>query len=207
MKTVSEKAWLAAVGLIVLYSVYPNGVVLAETVAIEGLSPLGPLSASGVTPVVNEKRLEIQLPAQEAIRIDGWPAFLPQHFAAQQLEAVRTLRPSGPADRVAFTRMEETRPWLLVGSGAIPSSELVDGWSLQFDGTSWALSNGQEEKHLRTANKPARPTIVAHGQERWCVYLLSAELPIVQAGVARESEPRATWAAVRLSSGKRHDAE
>lgn len=207
MKTVSEKVWLAAVGLIVLYSVYPNGVVLAETVAIEGLSPLGPLSASGITPVVSEKRLEVQLPVQAAIRIDSWPAFLPQHFAAQKMEASRMLHPSGPADRVAFTRMDETRPWLLVGTGAIPSSELVDGWRLQFDGMNWALSNGQEEKPLRTTNKPARPTIVAHGQERWCVYLLSADLPKVQTGVATEAEPRAAWAAVRLSSGKRHDGE
>lgn len=207
MKTVSEKAWLAAVGLIVLYSIYPNGVVLAENVTIDGLGPLGPVSASGITPTVNGRRLEIPLPQQPAISIEGWPAFLPQQFAPQKLEASRMLRPSGPADRLAFTRMPEERPWLLVGTGALPSSELFDGWQLQYDGKEWSLSRGEEQKHLRTANKPARPTIVAHGKERWCVYLLSYDEPKSQPGIANEKETRAAWAAVRLSSGKRYCAE
>lgn len=207
MKTVSEKVWLAAVGLIVLYSVYPNGVVLAETVVIDGVNPAAPVTADGVTPVVSEKRLEVSLHDQETIRIESWPAFLPQQFAPQKMEATRMLHPSGPADRVAFTRMEESRPWLLVGTGAIPSSELLEGWQLQFDGLEWSLAKGKDEKHLRTANKPARPTIVTHGQERWCVYLLSAEVPKSQPGMAMETEPRAAWAAIRLSSGKRHGAD
>lgn len=207
MNTVSEKVWLAAVGLIVLYSIYPNGVVLAEDVVIDGIEPLGTTSADGVTPKVADKRMEIPLPQQPAISIEGWPAFLPQQFAPQKVEASRMLRPSGPADRLAFTRMAEERPWLLVGTGALPSSELLEGWHLQFDGAEWSLSNGEEQKHLRTANKPARPTIIAHGKERWCVYLLSYEVPASQAGMASEKETRAAWAAVRLSSGKRHCAE
>lgn len=202
MKTVSEKVWLAAVGLIVLYSVYPNGVVLAETVTIDGVKPLEPTSADRVTPTVSGKRLEARVSEGAAITIEGWPAFLPQQFAPQKVDASRMLRPSGPSDRVAFTRMEESRPWLLVGTGAIPSTELVEGWRLQFDGLNWSLSDGKEEKHLRTTNKPARPTIVPHGQERWCVYLLSADVPKTQPGVAVEGEVRAAWAAVRLSSGK-----
>lgn len=206
MKTVSEKVWLAAVGLIVLYSVYPNGVVLAETVSIDGLDPTGPVRAEGMTPVASEKRLEILLPGQDAIRIESWPAFLPQQFAPQKLEATRMVHPSGPLDRVSFTRMEESRPWLLVGTGAIPSTELIEGWRLQFDGLEWALSNGKDKKHLRAANKPARPAIVPHGAERWCVYLLSADVPKAESGVAMEAEPRAAWAAVRLSSGKGHGA-
>lgn len=207
MKTVSEKVWLAAVGLIVLYSVYPNGVVLAETVAIEGLDPLGPVTADAVTPVVSEKKLEVSVQGRDAIRIESWPAFLPQKFMPQKLEATRMLRPSGPADRVAFTRLEESRPWLLVGTGAIPSAELIEGWRLKFDGLEWTLSNGKEEKPLRAANKPARPTIVAFGKERWCVYLLSADVPKSAPGTAMEGEPRAAWAAVRLSSGKGHGAD
>jgi hypothetical protein len=207
MKTVSEKAWLAAVGLIVLYSMYPNGVVIAENVVVDGLGPLGPVSASGVAPMVNGKRLEIPVPGHSAISIAGWPAFMPQQFVPQKVEASRMLRPSGPSDRFAFTRMAEDRPWLLVGTGALPASELFDGWHLQFDGKEWALSNGEQEKHLRTANKPARPTIVAHGKERWCVYLLSYDAPESQEGIAGEKETRAAWAAVRLSSGKRHCAE
>lgn len=202
MKTVSEKVWLAAVGLIVLYSVYPNGVVLAETVAIDGLNPLEPASAERVTPTVNGKRLEVRISEGATVSIESWPAFLPQQFAPQKMNASRMLRPSGPSDRVAFTRMEESRPWLLVGTGALPSTELVEGWRLQFDGLDWSLSDGKEEKHLRAANKPARPTIVPHGQERWSVYLLSADLPKTQPGKPVEGEVRAAWAAVRLSSGK-----
>jgi hypothetical protein len=202
MKTVSEKVWLAAVGLIVLYSVYPNGVVLAENVVIDGLDPSTPLSGHGVTPVVTGKRLDIGIPGKTSLSVASWPAFLPQQFAQQKVEASRLLRPSGPADRIVFTRMEDVRPWLMVGTGAIPSTELVEGWRLKFDGDNWSLSNGKEEKRLRTANKPARPTLVAHGQERWCVYLLSYEVPATQAGIASEGETRATWAAVRLSSGK-----
>lgn len=202
MKTVSEKVWLAAVGLIVLYSVYPNGVVLAETVSIDGLNPLGPTTAGRVTPNVEGKRLQVRISEEATVTIDGWPAFLPQQFTPQKLNASRMLRPSGPSDRVAFTRPEESRPWLLVGTGAIPSTELVEDWRLQFDGLNWALSDGKEEKHLRTANKPARPTIVPRGEERWCVYLLSADVPKTQPGVAVEGEVRASWAAVRLSSGK-----
>jgi hypothetical protein len=207
MNTVSEKVWLAAVGLIVLYSIYPNGAVLAENVVVDGIGPVGPVSATSVTPTVNGRRLEIPVPQQSSISIEGWPAFLPQQFAPQTVEASRMLRPSGPADKIAFTRMAEERPWLRIGTGALPSSELFDGWHLQFDGKEWSLSNGDQEKHLRTANKPARPTIVAHGKERWCVYLLSYDTPKSQAGIAKEGEVRAAWAAVRLSSGKRHCTE
>ncbi len=207
MKTVSEKVWLAAVGLIVLYSVYPTGVEISEKVTVDGLDPLSPASGNGIIPTVSGKRMEILLPGQAELHIDGWPAFLPQEFAPQKLEAVRLLRPSGPADRLAFTRMAEQRPWLLVGTGALPASELFDGWHLQFNGKDWSLSNGQDEKHLRTTNKPARPTLVAHGKERWCVYLLSAELPAPQAGISPEGEVHAAWAAVRLSSGQRQHAE
>ena len=207
MKTVSEKVWLTAVGLIVLYSVYPNGVVLAENVVVDGLSPVSPLTGEGITPVVSGRQMQFQIPQHAPVSIEGWPAFLPQEFTPQKVQASRMLRPSGPADRIALTRMTEERPWLLVGTGAIPSSELVDGWQLKFNGEEWSLSNGSEEKHLRTANKPARPTIVAHGKERWCVYLLATELPESQPGLASEGEVRAAWAAVRLSSGKRHGEE
>lgn len=207
MKTVSEKVWLAAVGLIVLYSVHPNGVVLAETVVVDGLDPLSPVSGDGIIPVVSGRRLSIPLQNRPEIGVEGWPAFLPQQFAPQKVEASRQLHPSGPADRLAFTRMTERRPWLLVGTGALPGRELFDGWQLQFNGKEWSLSNGKEDKHLRTANKPARPTIVAHGEERWCVYLLSTELPAPQPGLATEGEVRAAWAAVRLSSGKRHGSD
>ena len=207
MKTVSEKVWLAAVGLIVLYSVYPNGVVSAEKISIDGLDPLSPRSGDEVTPTVSGKRLEISLPDQPPIRVEGWPAFLPQEFAAQKVEASRLIHPSGPADLIAFTRMTEQRPWLLAGTGSTPASKLVGDWKLQFTGKEWSLSNGEEEKPLRTVNKPARPTIVAHGKERWCVYLLSFDLLAAQSGQAPEGEARASWAAVRLSSGKRHDAE
>lgn len=207
MKTVSETAWLTAVGLIVLYSIYPNGVVIAENVVVDGLGPVGPVAASGVTPTVSGRRLEIPVPQHATISIEGWPAFMPQQFVAQKVEANRVLRPSGPSDKFSFTRMAEERPWLLVGTGALPASELFDGWHLQFDGKEWALSNGEQEKHLRTANKPARPTIVAHGKERWCVYLLSYDVPESHAGIASEKEARAAWAAVRLSSGKRHGSE
>src|SRR5690606_37430406 len=76
MKTVSEKVWLAAVGLIVLYSVYPNGVVSAEKISMDGLDPLSPRSGDGVTPTVSGKRVEIPLPDQPPVCIEGWPAFL-----------------------------------------------------------------------------------------------------------------------------------
>ena len=207
MKTVSETVWLAAVGLIVLYTVYPSGVVLADNVVIDGLGPLAPIAATGITPVVKDKRLEFYPPHQQGISIDGWPAFLPQEFAPQKVEASRQLRPSGPADRISFTRMSEERPWLVVGTGATKASELIEGWRLQLEGENWSASNGEQEKPLRKANKPARPAILAHGQERWCVYLLSEEVPQPQPGIATESEARITWAAVRLSSGKRHCAE
>lgn len=208
MKTIPEKVWLAAVGLIVLYSVYPNGVVSTETVSIDGLEPDSPLSADGVMPTVSDRRVDIPMPGQAAIRIEGWPAFLPQTFAPQKVQASRRLAAGGPVDRIALTRIPEQRPWLLVGAGATPGSELFDGWQLQFTGKEWSLSNGKEDKHLRTANKPARPTIVAHGKERWCVYLLATEAAACQqAEQAGDTAVRAAWAAIRLSSGKRHETE
>jgi len=168
----------------------------AQPLRIDGISPLVPLAVADVTPVVVAHRLEIRLQDGRLLSVAPWPAFLPQRFAAQAIDANRKMHPAGPADRISFIRSPARQPWLAVGTGARQGSVLVGGWHLQHAGNGWAISDGRRS----TAWTRAMPARVAAGGNRWCLYLLDAGTPRRQAGVATEGEAQISWAAQRLGA-------
>jgi hypothetical protein len=157
---------------------------------------LAPLAAADVTPVVVAHRLEIRLQDERLLSVAPWPAFLPQRFAAQTIEASRKMHPAGPEDRMAFIHSPARQPWLVVGNGARQASVLVGAWRLQRIDNGWAIFDGRRSKSWTRA-APAR---VAVGANHWCLYLLDAGTPRRQTGVATEGEAQITWAALRLRS-------
>lgn len=168
----------------------------AQPLRIDGISPLTPLSAVDVMPVVVAHRLEIRLPDGRLLSVAPWPAFLPQRFAAQTIEASRKMHPAGPEDRVSFIHGPARQPWLAIGNGARQGSALIGAWHLQHIGNGWAISDGSRSKSW-TRTAPARAAV---GGNRWCLYLLDVGTPRRQAGVATEGEAQITWAAQRLGA-------
>lgn len=168
----------------------------AQPLRIDGISPLAPLAAADVTPAVVAHRLEIRLQDGRLLSVAPWPAFLPQRFVAQTIEANRKMHPAGPADRVSFIRNPARQPWLAVGNGTRQGSVLVGGWHLQHPGNGWAISDGHRSKTWTRA----APVRVAAGGNRWCLYLLDAGTPRRQAGVAIEGEAQISWAAQQLGT-------
>lgn len=183
---------LVAAGLALL--AFPA--VHAQPLRIDGISPLAPLAAADVTPAVVAHRLEIRLQDGRLLSVTPWPAFLPQRFVSQTVEASRKMHPAGPEDRMSFIHSPARQPWLAVGNGARQASLLVGAWRLQRAGNGWAISDGSHSK----AWTHAAPARIAVGGNHWCLYLLDAGTPRRQAGVATEGEARITWAAQRLPS-------
>jgi hypothetical protein len=186
---------LAAAGMAVLACAAAH----AQPLRIDGIGPLAPLAAADVTPVVVAHRLEIGLQDGRSLSVAPWPAFLPQHFGAQTIEASRRMSPAGPADRVSFIRSPARQPWLAVGNGARQGSALIGAWHLERAGSGWAISDGSRSKSWTHA-APAR---VATSGNHWCLYLLDAGTPRRQEGVATEGEARIAWAAQRLGAHQR----
>jgi hypothetical protein len=168
----------------------------AQPLRIDGISPLAPLTAADATPVVVAHRLEIRLQDGWLLSVAPWPAFLPQRFASQTIEASRKMHPAGPEDRMSFIRSPARQPWLVVGNGARQASVLVGAWHLQRAGNGWTVSDGSRSK----AWTRAAPARVMVGGNHWCLYLLDAGTPRRQAGVATEGEAQITWAALRLGA-------
>jgi hypothetical protein len=171
----------------------------AQPLRIDGISPLAPLAAADVTPVVVAHRLEIRLQDERLLSVAPWPAFLPQRFAAQTIEASRKMHPAGPADRVTFIHSPARQPWLAVGNGARQGTVLIGAWHLQHAGNGWAISDGSRSKSWTRA----APVRMAVGGNHWCLYLLDAGMPRRQAGVATEGEAQIAWAAQRLGAQQR----
>ena len=172
------------------------GIAHAQPLRIDGIGVLEPLSAVDVTPQVVAHRLEIRLQDGRQLSVAPWPAFLPQRFSAQKMEASRKIFPTGPSDRVSFIRSPARQPWLVVGNGARHGAALVGPWKLQRTGDHWAVSDVRHDETWRLAV----PLSVATGRDRWCLYLLDAGMPRRQPGIASEGEARVAWAAQRLDA-------
>jgi len=169
----------------------------AQALRIDGLNPLEPQLAVDVMPTVTAHRMEIRL-RDRLLSVAPWPSFLPQRFGRQKIEASRRLLPAGPSDRLSFTRPAERRPWLIVGQGARDGTVLAGAWRLQRAGDGWAIAEGGNVQ----AWHAAAPLSVPVDGARWCLYLLDADQPTLQKGVAAEREPQAAWAAQRLDANR-----
>jgi hypothetical protein len=192
----TRRGYLLACSLTAVAFAAGAGIAHAQPLRIDGIGALEPLSAVDVTPQVVAHRLEIRLQDDRLLSVAPWPAFLPQRFTAQKLEASRKVFPTGPADRVAFIRSPARQPWLVVGNGARDGAALVGAWKLQRSDDDWAVSDGRHHETWRVA----MPLSVAAGHDRWCLYLLDAGTLRRQPGIASEGEPRVAWAAQRLDA-------
>jgi len=175
----------------------------AQALQIDGLNPLQPLSATLTGATVRDGRLELKLADGRTLGVGDWPAFLPQRFGPQQVEASRRLRPAGPSDQLSLTRAGDSQPWLIVASGARRGATLVGAWQLQLNGRLWSISDGAAEKALGVDPRQAAPVQVAVDKQRWCLYLLQTQLPKARAGVAAEDEPQISWAGWRLEGNRK----
>src|SRR5438445_331497 len=173
----------------------------AGATRIDGLSALEPVSAVTTAATVTGDRLDLALSGNRKLSIAPWPRFLPQRLGKQQLDASRQMLPAGPSDQLSFTRIGETQPWFMVGTGARRSAKLVGAWELQLTDRQWSLSDGNKEKMLGAHDAPAK---IAVGRQYWCVYLLEARMPQAQPGIAMEEEPQIAWAALKLNRRQQH---
>jgi hypothetical protein len=175
----------------------------AQALQIEGLNPLEPLSAALAGAAAHDGQLELKLADGRTLGVGDWPAFLPQRFGPQQVDASRRLRPAGPSDQLSFSRAGESGPWLIVGSGARRGATLVGAWQLQLNGHLWSISDGATEKALGVDPRQAAPVQVMVENQRWCLYLLQTQLPKTRAGVVAEDEPQISWAGWRLEGNRK----
>lgn len=175
----------------------------AVAASIDGLS-LEPIAAHAVTPAVNNRRLEINMPENEKLTVSPWPRFLPQHFSRQEIAGTREMAPAGPIDRLSFTRTTETKPWLIIANGARPASPLIGAWRLQLSGLQWSASNGASERVLGQGEDDAVPIMLNVDHRRWCIYLLESRMPAPShPGIASEEEPQIMWAAWQIGRSKK----
>jgi len=174
----------------------------APALQITGADPLQPRTVSIAGASAHDGRLQLRPDDGRALTVDGWPAFLPQRFGPQRIDASRRLHPAGPDDQLRFTRPGDDRPWLIVGSGARRGSALLGHWELQLRGRLWSISDGGSDKALGLDPAQAQPVPVTAEGQRWCLYLLESRLPHPRPGIATEDEPRADWAGWRLDPGR-----
>lgn len=167
----------------------------ASALRIEGMPP-ETLSVRNAEVKVEAGKLQVKIPDGRHVSVDPWPAFLPQQFGAQTMRGQRQILPAGPSDRIALARASETREWLVIGNGSRRAAHLVGNWKLQLSNGDWYATEGAITKKLAT--EAARPTQLAVGSERWCIYLLETRPLKSQPGLALEQEPQLAWAAVRL---------
>jgi hypothetical protein len=167
----------------------------ASALRIEGM-PLEALSVRNVEVKVEAGKLQVSLPDGRHVSVGPWPAFLPQQFGRQTARIERQVLPAGPSDRIALARASEMRDWLVVGNGSRRAATVVGNWKLQFSNGDWYVVDGTRTKKLGTA----RPTQLAVGSERWCVYLLESRPFKAQPGLAIEREAQLAWAAVRMQA-------
>ena len=176
----------------------------AQALRIDGLKPMGALAAAPASAVVRDGRLELRLADGATLGIGDWPAFLPQRFGPQQVDASRRLHPAGPTDRLSLTRVGESQPWLIVGSGVRRGANLVGAWQLRLTGRLWSISDGVTEKALGIDAQQAAPVQIAVERQYWCLYLLQARLPQARPGLAMEDEPQISWVGLRLDDDRKH---
>jgi hypothetical protein len=165
----------------------------AQPLRIDGVGPLAPLSLAGVTPAVTGQRLEIRAGDGAQLSVQPWPAFLPQRFMPQTVQAERRALPAGPSDRLSFTRPAARQPWLVIGSGSRSATPLVGDWRLGRDGQSWEIVGDGAARRWQ----PGQALRVIIAGQRWCLYLLDAGGAMQRRGIADESEAQASWAALR----------
>ena len=170
----------------------------AQRLRIDGVGPLAPLSLPGVTPVVAGQRLEILAGDGTQLSVQPWPAFLPQRFAPQTVQAERRVLPAGPSDRLSFTRLAERQPWLVMGSGSRSGTPLVGDWRLHRDGQGWEIVGDGVARGWQ----PGQALRMIIAGQRWCLYLLDADGATQRHGIADESEAQASWAALRAEYGR-----
>jgi hypothetical protein len=175
----------------------------ASAMRIDGIPPLGTLSAQDATPTVTAEKLGVRLSGDRHLTITPWPAILPQRFDKQTITATRQLLPAGPSDRVSFAKPSESRAWLVIGSGTRRSTTLVGEWQLQLSDSGWYVTDGTSTKML-TNGETGPPTVVTVGREPWCLYLLESKVPEQQAAIALEQEPQLAWAALRINGEQKH---
>lgn len=196
MKT-SHRLWAAIGAAIVALPLHAN------PMRIDGIPALEGISASGITPMVIQERLDIRLLAdQRPVTISPWPRILPQRFVSQDIGAGRRLLPGGPVDRVTFTAPADNHPWLIVETGTRRSAVLIGTWQLSSSGREWHITDGSARKTLKgNARQPAPVSVTVDGA-RWCIYLLESTFDEKKPDIAAEREPQIAWAAVRM--GRKH---
>jgi hypothetical protein len=171
----------------------------AAAARIDGLAPEQSTSAYA-TATVHNARLEVKVDDQ-TIRVAPWPTFLPQRFTRQKVAGNRTMAPAGPIDRLSFTRMNETQPWLLIGNGARSSTRLLEDWRFQLTDAIWSVSNEVDAYQLGRDKSDAAPAMIKAGHQSWCIYLIESHMPKQpQAGIAREDEAQIMWAAWKIDN-------
>ncbi|GIZ53724.1 hypothetical protein [Noviherbaspirillum aridicola] len=174
----------------------------AAQLRIAGLLPFEQGASGEATPVVDGGTLQIPL-ADRSLRISPWPAFLPQEFKPQQVEARRQPAPAGPSDRISMRHAGSRASWLEIAAGARASTAVVGGWTLRHTSRGWWLAQGTRLHFLGQDAAHARAVMVPAGMERWCVHLLDSSVPAERPGAATEGEAQAAWVAVRTSPRQR----
>lgn len=167
-----------------------------NAITINGLQPLMPLTLHKATASVKNQRLEVSYP-DGRLSIHPWPDFLPHHLSGQMIQAERQIWPSGPSERVAFTRPGETQPWLIIGAKGRPTTPVLDDWQLGFESGMWYISNGLQRLPLLEKKRNNRPACVMLAGKRWQVYRLPAPPDSQSPSSASEQEPRISWLVLR----------
>ncbi|TCS39434.1 hypothetical protein EDC30_101390 [Paucimonas lemoignei] len=179
---------LAAAGLVLTPA--------SSALTIEGLHPLVPLTLHKAAASVKDQRLEVKYP-DGRLGIHPWPDYLPRHLRDQLIQAERQLWPSGPSERVAFTRHGETDPWLILGSQSRTTTPILGEWQLVFDEGKWFISDGTKRMPLAEKGRAKQPACIVHAGKRWQIHLLPESSDSTSRSSLSEFEPRASWLALR----------
>ncbi len=185
---------------LLLAALLASGIGLASAAAlqIEGLRQDEPLTARAVQPQLDGQRLTLPFADHETVRVQPWPADLPQHFGPQRASGELQIKPAGPLSRLALTRADETQPWLVMAHGTRPNGLLLGGWRLALVQERWFAYQGERRVPLQATLRAAPARLTVEGAA-WCFYLQESRLPS-GAAQAREQEPQLDWVMLRQES-------
>ena len=174
------------------------GLARAQALKIDGLRLDQPLVERAVQPQMDGQMLTLPFSDGETVRVQPWPADLPQQFAAQRASGEILLKPAGPLARLTLTRADETQPWLVMAHGTRPNGMLMGGWRLALVQQRWFAVQGERRVPLQATLRAGRARLTVEGAT-WCFHLQDARVPAA-GSQARDQEPQLDWVMLRLAS-------
>ena len=126
----------------------------------------------------------------EQWHVHGWPANLPRHLHAQQVQSLFANHPAGPVQALRLSQPREAAPWLELVKSGRTGRQIARGWSLHSI-TPQGIQVMDSRQQLHTLSPGESLWLKGTGCQK--MHLLAVDIPAEPAGTVTEREPRADW--------------